>query len=92
MCCLLFQYVLGHDAIGHNLPVVCATLLAHHHRPNDGNKGTVNLISRDLRDMHYFKETLVNNNNNKDILCTNILEDQAQWCDKTIRLSNLIIV
>ena len=33
-----------------------------------------------------------NNNNNSDFLCTNILEDLAQWRDKTKGLSNLVIV
>ena len=31
------------------------------------------------------------NNNNNDFLCANILEDQAQWRDKTKVLSNLVI-
>ena len=30
------------------------------------------------------------NNNNNDFLCANILEDQAQWSDKTKGLSNCI--
>ena len=29
---------------------------------------------------------------NNDFFCTNILEDQAQWCDKTEGLSKLVIV
>ena len=33
-----------------------------------------------------------NNNNNNDLFCANILEDQAQWCDKTKGLSKLIII
>ena len=32
------------------------------------------------------------NNNNNNILCASILEDQAQWRDKTKGLSNLLIV
>ena len=32
------------------------------------------------------------NNNNTDFLCANILEDRAQWRDKTKALSNLVIV
>ena len=32
------------------------------------------------------------NNNNNDFFCANILEDQAQWRDKTKGLSKLIIV
>ena len=32
------------------------------------------------------------NNNNNDFLCANILEDRAQWRDKTKALSNLVIV
>ena len=35
--------------------------------------------------------SLINNNNN-DFFCTNILEDQAQWRDKTNGLSKLVIV
>ena len=31
-------------------------------------------------------------NNNDNFLCANILEDQAQWHDKTKGLSNFIIV
>ena len=31
------------------------------------------------------------NNNNNDFFCANILEDQAQWCDKTKGLSKLVI-
>jgi len=33
----------------------------------------------------------VNNNNNSNFFCTNILENQAQWRDKTNGLINLII-
>ena len=32
------------------------------------------------------------NDNNNDFLCANILEDRAQWRDKTKALSNLVIV
>ena len=32
------------------------------------------------------------NNNNNNFLCANILEDQAQWRDKTKGLSNCINV
>ena len=32
------------------------------------------------------------NNNNIDFLCANILEDRAQWQDKTKALSNIVIV
>ena len=32
------------------------------------------------------------NNNNKFFLCANILEDQAQWHDKTKGLNKLVIV
>ena len=32
------------------------------------------------------------NNNNNDFLCANILEDQAQWRDKTKELSNCVNV
>ena len=32
------------------------------------------------------------NNNNNDFLCANILEDRAQWRDKTKGLSNLEVV
>ena len=32
------------------------------------------------------------NNNNNDFLCANILEDQAQWRDKTKGLSNCVNV
>ena len=31
-------------------------------------------------------------NNNNEFLCANILKDQAQWCDKTNGLSNLVIL
>ena len=34
----------------------------------------------------------VEDNNNGDFMCANILEDQAQWRDKTKGLSNIIIV
>ena len=30
-------------------------------------------------------------NNNNDFLCANIIEDRAQWRDKTKALSNLVI-
>ena len=33
-----------------------------------------------------------NNNNNNNFLCANILENQAQWCDKTKGLSNCVNV
>ena len=33
-----------------------------------------------------------NNNINNNLFCTNILEDQAQWRDKTKGLSKLVIV
>ena len=33
-----------------------------------------------------------NNNNDDDFFCANILEDQAQWHDKTKGLSKLVIV
>ena len=49
--------------------------------------------------MLYFNSFLLdrdvvlnNNNNDNDFLCANILEDRAQWRDKTKGLSNLIIV
>ena len=32
------------------------------------------------------------NNSNNELFCTNILEDHAQWHDKTNGLSKLIIV
>ena len=32
------------------------------------------------------------NNNNNDFFCANVLEDQAQWRDKTKGLSKLVIV
>ena len=32
------------------------------------------------------------NNNNNDFFCANVLEDQAQWRDKTKGLCNLVIV
>jgi len=35
---------------------------------------------------------LKDNNNTKDFLCPNILEDQAQWRDKTKGFSKLVIV
>ena len=35
---------------------------------------------------------IINNNNNSDFSCANILEDQAQWRDKTKGLSKLVIV
>ena len=31
-------------------------------------------------------------NNNKDFFCANILEDQAQWPNKTKELSKLVII
>ena len=34
----------------------------------------------------------VNNNNNDDFLCANILEDRDQWRDKTNGFSNVVIV
>ena len=34
----------------------------------------------------------INNNNDNNFLCANILGDKAQWRDKTKRLSNLVIV
>ena len=34
----------------------------------------------------------VYNNNNNNFLCANILEDQAQWRDKTEGLSNCVNV
>ena len=37
------------------------------------------------------KGTSVNNNNNSNFFCANILENQAQWRDKTRGLINLII-
>ena len=52
--------------------------------------------------MVYYKEQNIphfvfllnnnNNNNNNDFLCANILEDQAQWRDKTKGLSNCVNV
>ena len=33
-----------------------------------------------------------NNNNNNNFLCANILEDQAQWRDKTKGLTNCVNV
>ena len=36
------------------------------------------------------EDVLINNNN--DFFCTNILEDQAQWRDKTKGLSKLVII
>ena len=33
-----------------------------------------------------------NNNNNNNFLCANILENQAQWRDKTKGLSNCVNV
>ena len=36
--------------------------------------------------------TLLNNNNNNNFLCANILENQAQWRDKTKGLSNCVNV
>ena len=38
------------------------------------------------------KTTASYNNNNNDFLCANILEDQAQWRDKTKGLSNCVNV
>ena len=34
---------------------------------------------------------IIYNNKNNDFFCANILEDQAQWRDKTMGLSKLII-
>ena len=36
--------------------------------------------------------SVYNTNNNDDFFCANILEDQAQWRDKTKGLSKLVIV
>ena len=33
-----------------------------------------------------------NNHNNNDFLCANIIEDRAQWCNKTKELTNLVII
>ena len=35
---------------------------------------------------------ILNNNNNNDLLCANILEDQARWRDRIMGLCNLVIV
>ena len=39
-----------------------------------------------------FDVSNINNNTINDFLCANILEDQAQWRDKTKGLRNLVIV
>ena len=39
---------------------------------------------------NYF--IIVNNNNNNNFLCANILENQAQWRDKTKELSTCVNV
>ena len=46
----------------------------------------VYLFSLELSNLPYY------DNNNSDFFCANILEDQAQWRDKTKGLSKLIIV
>ena len=45
--------------------------------------------------LHYstlFNTTTSTANNNNEFLCMNIIEDQAQWRDKTKGLSNLVII
>ena len=39
-----------------------------------------------------FSLSLLLLSNNKDFLCANMLEDQAQWCDKTKGLCKLVII
>ena len=41
-------------------------------------------------DYKHTRDTIYNNNN--DFFCANILEDQAQWRDKTKGLNKLVIV
>ena len=40
----------------------------------------------------YILRLPLNNNNNNNFLCANILENQAQWRDKTKGLSNCVNV
>ena len=48
-------------------------------------------LSREFPKLDTFNINTYNNNNN-DLFCANILEDQAQWRDKTKGLSKLVIV
>ena len=53
------------------------------HRPTRQSQEVRTLTSVSLTDHR--------NNNNSNFFCANILENQAQWCDKTRGLINLII-
>ena len=45
-----------------------------------------------LTDCYVKSLQKINPGNNNDFLCANILEDQAQWRDKTKGLSNCVNV